>query len=61
MYTIRKLDVQVTSMNGAVLVKKQVPYGSGNTDLGNMPAGTYILTITSDDRKYQSTTKIIKQ
>jgi hypothetical protein len=60
MYTIKKMRLQVTSSSGGVVVKKDVPYQSGTTNLGNLPAGTYILTITSSDNKYQSTRKIIK-
>ncbi|MEY2836535.1 MAG: hypothetical protein RLZZ557_2197 [Bacteroidota bacterium] len=61
MYTIKKLGVQVTSMSGAVVYRKETGYQNGNIDLGNLPAGAYIVTITSGDRKYQSTSKVVKQ
>ena len=60
MYAIKKLHLQVTSTSGAIVVKKDIPYQSGTTDLSRLPAGTYVLTITSSDNKYQSTKKIIK-
>ncbi|MFM1969723.1 MAG: hypothetical protein RL152_1100, partial [Bacteroidota bacterium] len=60
MYSIKKMQLQVTSSSGGVLMKKDLPYQSGTTNLGHLPAGTYILTITSSDNKYQSTKKIIK-
>jgi hypothetical protein len=60
MYAIKKMHLQVTSSSGGVVVKKDIPYQSGTTNLGHLPAGTYILTITSSDNKYQSTRKIIK-
>jgi hypothetical protein len=60
MYSIKKLSVQVTSLSGAVVSKKETGYQNGNINLGNLSAGAYIVTITSNDRKYQTTKKIIK-
>jgi hypothetical protein len=60
MYAIKKMHLQVTSAAGGIVMKKDIPYQSGSTNLGHLPAGTYILTITSSDNKYQSTKKIIK-
>jgi hypothetical protein len=60
MYTIKKMSMQVVSLSGATVIRKDIPYQSGTIDLSNLPSGTYIVTITSNDRKYQSTKKIIK-
>ena len=61
MYTVKKLGIQVTSTSGAVVYRKETGYQNGSVEMNNLPAGTYIVTITSGDRKYQSTNKIIKQ
>ncbi len=61
MYSIKKLGIQVTSTSGAVVYRKETGYQNGAVEMGNLPAGTYIVTITSGDRKYQSNSKIIKQ
>jgi hypothetical protein len=42
-------------------MKKETGYENGLLNLGNLPSGTYVLTITSADRKYQTAKKIIKQ
>jgi hypothetical protein len=60
MYGIKKMHLQVTSASGGVVIKKDIPYQSGAADLSRLPAGMYILTVTSSDNKYQSTKKIIK-
>ena len=60
MYTIKKMSMQVVSLSGATVIRKDIPYQSGTIDLSNLPSGAYIVTITSNDRKYQSTKKIIK-
>ena len=61
MYTVKKLGIQVTSTSGAVVYRKETGYQNGSVEMNNLPAGTYIVTITSGDRKFQSTNKIIKQ
>ena len=60
MYAIKKMHLQVVSTSGGVVMKRDIPYQSGTTNLGHLPASTYILTITSSDNKYQLTKKIIK-
>jgi hypothetical protein len=60
MYGIKKMQLKVTSASGGVVIKKEIPYQSGTADLSRLPAGMYILTVTSSDNKYQSTKKIIK-
>jgi hypothetical protein len=61
MYSIKKLQVELTNMNGALVYKKEVGYQNGTIPMGNLAPGTYIMTLTSTDRKYQFTQKVIKQ
>jgi hypothetical protein len=60
MPAIKKLNIQVNSMNGAVVYQGVSGYENGRIPLNNLMRGTYVLTITSSDRKYQYTKKIIK-
>jgi len=60
MYSVKRLSIQVTSLSGALVYKKETGYLNGNIDLSNLAAGTYVVTITSNDRKYQTVRKIIK-
>lgn len=58
---VKKIALQVTNISGGVVLRKETGYENGILNLGNLPAGTYVLTITSSDRKYQSVRKIIKR
>lgn len=60
MYSIRKLSVQVTNMNGQIIYKNDLPYQDASIPLSRLSPGTYVLTVTSNDRKYQYTKKFIK-
>lgn len=60
MYSVKRLSIQVTDLSGAVVYRKESGYLNGAIDLGKLAAGTYVVTITSNDRKYQSVRKIIK-
>lgn len=60
MYTIKKLSIQLTAMNGAVVYRKEAGYENGRIPLSNLASGNYILTVTSLDRKYQFTRSFIK-
>ena len=60
MYSVKRLSIQVASLSGALVYKKETGYLNGNIDLSNLAAGTYVVTITSNDRKYQTVRKIIK-
>ncbi|MEY3921742.1 MAG: hypothetical protein RL634_1503 [Bacteroidota bacterium] len=61
MMSVKKISLQVTNLSGAVVMKKETGYENGWLNLGNLPAGAYVLTITSSDRKYKTVKKIIKQ
>lgn len=57
---IKKLNIQVMSMSGAMVYQAVQGYESGKLSLNNLAPGTYVLSITSSDRKYQYNKKIIK-
>jgi hypothetical protein len=61
MYSVKKLSIEVVSLSGAIVYKKETGYQHGTIPLGNLAAGTYVVTITSNDRKYQYIKKIIKR
>jgi hypothetical protein len=58
---IKAMQIQVYNMFGQPVYQSLVNYGSGNIPLTNFPAGTYIVQITSDNKKYQTLQKVIKQ
>ena len=60
MNSLKKISIQLTSMNGAIVYRNEVGYQNGRIPVSNLAAGTYVLTITSPDRKYQYTKKFIK-
>ena len=57
---IKSVTIQAYTMSGQAVYNKQVAYGSGTIPLNTMPSGTYIIQITSDDRKYKTIQKVIK-
>jgi hypothetical protein len=57
---IRKVRVRVTSLSGQVLIDREEPYRSGSVDVGRLSKGMYILTITSNDGRYQHVTRFFK-
>ena len=61
MLGVKRISVQVANLSGAIVMKRETGYENGSMNLGNLPAGTYVITITSADRKYQTVRKIIKQ
>lgn len=60
MLNIRSIQVQVFGLGGQLLYNQTSPYGSGQVDVGRLPSGSYILTITSNDRKYQFVRRFTK-
>jgi hypothetical protein len=57
---IRSLRILVTDIAGHTVYQKQVGYVDGSIPLGNLPAGTYVIQITSEDKKYRTLQKVIK-
>jgi len=58
---IKSMQVQVYNIWGQPVYSQSVNYGSGTIPLGNLAAGNYIVQITSDNKKYQTIQKVIKQ
>lgn len=58
---IKSMQVQVYNMWGQPVYSQSVNYGSGSIPLGNLASGNYIIQITSDNKKYQTIQKVIKQ
>lgn len=61
MFSVRKFNVLATNSAGQVVVRKSTPYQDGIVDLSNQPPGMYIVTITSNDGRYQHTAKVFKK
>ncbi len=60
MFTVRRLRIQVANMGGQIIYDKETGYQSGTVDVRGFPRGAYILTVTSNDRKYQFVQKFVK-
>ncbi len=58
---IKSINVQVVNMLGQAVYQSKAGYVNGQIQLNRLPAGNYIVQITSDNRKYQTNQKIIKQ
>jgi hypothetical protein len=59
--TIRKISVQLFSMNGQLIIQNETIYQDGSIDISKLNRGAYILSIYSDNRKYRHLQKIVKQ
>ncbi|MFL5789768.1 MAG: T9SS type A sorting domain-containing protein, partial [Flavisolibacter sp.] len=60
MFTIKKIIVQVISVNGQQVYYNESPYQNGSVDLSLYARGNYILNITSEDGKYRYIQKLIR-
>lgn len=58
---IRKIWVQLTDMKGSTVYQQEALYQDGSVSLQNLAAGTYILSINSDDQRYRFVQRIIKR
>jgi len=58
---IKSINVQVYNMLGQPVYQSTANYGNGQMALDRLPAGNYLIQITSDNKKYQTNQKIIKQ
>ncbi|MBC6490614.1 T9SS type A sorting domain-containing protein [Flavihumibacter stibioxidans] len=61
MFEVKKLVVQVHSLNGQLVYRNETGYQNGNLNLGHLARGTYVLTITSGDYKQQFVRKFLKK
>lgn len=60
LFTIKKIVVQVHTINGQQVLRKETSYSNGDIDVRKLAKGAYILTITSDDYKQQFVQRFIK-
>jgi len=58
--SVRRLHLQVANLSGQTLIDRMENYRDGSVDLGRLPRGTYILTLTSLDGRWQDTRRILK-
>jgi hypothetical protein len=61
MFTVKKLVIQVHSVNGQQVIRKETGYQNGSIDVTKLAAGPYVLTITSNDFKQQFVQKFVKE
>jgi hypothetical protein len=59
--TVRKVSLQLFSMNGELVLQLETNYQDGSIDISKLSSGTYLLSIYSDDRKHRYLQKIIRQ
>src|SRR5687768_2016819 len=59
MFEIKKIAVQLYNMQGQEIYRKEANYQSGTVNLSRFAKGAYILSITSDNRKYRHIQKIM--
>ena len=60
MFTIPGIVVQVYNSAGQLLIRKEGAYQNGSLDVGRLPSGSYVLTITSKDYKQQFVQSFVK-
>lgn len=60
MLTVKKLIVQVHSLNGQQVLRTERNYSSGSIDITALSRGPYVLSITSDDYKNQFVLQFVK-
>jgi len=61
MFTIKKISAQLFNMSGQEILSSDKIYQNGNINISRLADGAYILSITSDDKKYRHLQKIIKK
>lgn len=61
LFTVKKISIQLFNMSGQEVLRKEQNYQDGNIDISRLADGAYILSITSDDKKYRQLQKIINQ
>jgi hypothetical protein len=60
MTQIRKVSIQIFTVTGQLVQRKQTAYADGDTDVKQLAKGAYILQITSEDNKQQFLQKFVK-
>jgi len=59
-FDVQSVVVQVFSSSGQLLMSRQDAYRSNAVSLVSLPAGTYILSIRSQDGRYKMAQKFVK-
>jgi hypothetical protein len=57
---IRSVNVRITNLSGQTVLQQTAGYQPGQLNIGQLPAGNYILEIISDNRKYKHLQKFVK-
>ncbi|RYF82105.1 MAG: T9SS type A sorting domain-containing protein, partial [Chitinophagaceae bacterium] len=58
---IRKISVQLVTMNGVVVYRDERGYQNGTIPLQRFASGVYVLQIVSDDNQYRHVQKLVRQ
>jgi hypothetical protein len=61
MFSVKKLVIQIHSVNGQQVFRKETGYVNGSLDVTKLAAGAYVLTISSNDYKQQFVQKFVKE
>lgn len=59
--TVKRISIQVHNSAGQLMSRKETGYSSGLVDTRGFARGTYVLTITSEDRKQQFVQTFLKE
>lgn len=59
MFTINRLEVKLYNLTGQLVYHSARQYQNGEIHIGHLSKGTYVLTITSSDYKYQHVQKVM--
>lgn len=57
---IRSVNVRITNISGQTVLQQTAGYQPGQLNIGQLPAGNYVLEIISDNRKYKHLQKFVK-
>ena len=57
---IKSVTISITSLTGQTLLQQTSSYQPGSLNIGQLPAGNYILEIISDNRKYKHLQQFVK-
>lgn len=60
LFAVKKIRVQIVNLSGQLMYDKETGYQNGTVDVSLFSKGAYILSVTSNDRKYQFVQKFIK-
>jgi hypothetical protein len=57
---IKTMNVKVYNMKGQTVLQKIQSYQNGSVSIGQLPSGSYVLEIMSDNRKFRHVQQIVK-